>query len=285
MSVEITRHEMPNGGVVYFKEYTTPEEQERHRDHHSYWRESNGDGSCSGRLPGISTIAKCDGDNNKDGLLNWAVKLGYEGVAREAALGLAQDDAGEILGALNWLRSPETIRKAMEAEKTTWKHIRSEKGTIGWQAHDVLERLAKGETPDPQTPYDEAVISWWSEREPEPLESEQVVYSAQHGFAGRFDLRCGIGKVDSLAPVVWLLDAKSSNYIGNAFAIQLNLYNLAAIECGIGGADYLMILKVNDDATFQEIPVPVNQQWALDSLAVYTNAKQIKQAITHGMKR
>jgi hypothetical protein len=46
-----------------------------------------------------------------------------------------------------------------------------------------------------------------------------------------------------------------------------------------------MILKVNEDATFQEIPVPLNHQWALDSLAVYKNAKDIGQAIKAGMRR
>src|SRR5262245_23297788 len=80
ITTDVETHEMPNGEVVYYRDSS-----------HSYWREHDGNGRCSGRIPGISTISKCDGSTFLDPLINWGVNLDREGIAREASLGLSLD--------------------------------------------------------------------------------------------------------------------------------------------------------------------------------------------------
>src|SRR5690606_22529537 len=99
----------------------------------------------------------------------------------------------------------------------------------------------------------------------EPIYTESVVYSAEHGFAGRFDLffrrRAEEGVLFS-EPRRSLLDLKTSNWVGPSFAIQLNLYRLGALECGLlEEVDELIVLHVKPDGTFDEIEVPIRPDW------------------------
>jgi hypothetical protein len=266
----IERHEMPNGSVVFYKDGTDLAANVGH----TYWREHRGELSCSGRLAGISTVSKCDGQTDNDGLLDWAARLAYEGVAREASLGLACDPE-DAQDALAWLESADSIRSTMEASKTTWRDIRAEKGRIGTDSHEILERLTDVD-PDvavlPTTGYDRAVLAWWQENTPTPLHAEVVVYSAEHGFAGRFDLLAEIGGKRVL------LDLKTSNWISASFAIQLNLYRLAGIESGVfDDVDRLVVLHVDDQGNYNPVEVPIRPQWALNALASYMDGKETGQ--------
>ena len=247
---------MPSGAVVYYRD----------RDHQYNTSEKF---TRATRVPGISTISKCDGEVSKDGLLDWAARLTCEGVAREAALGLSVDDE-DVRQALSWLESPESVQDSLRHSKLTWRDLRSEAGDTGTDAHSVLEALVDGVTPLLRTGHDHAVRDWWEKRKPDPLGSEVVVYSPMWKCAGRFDLWAEIDYV------LYLLDLKTSKWLSNSFAIQLNLYRLAMVDAGYEPVpDHLLILHTKPDGTWQEVPIPLAPAWATTALNSYTHGKEI----------
>jgi hypothetical protein len=139
----VARHEMPNGAVVYYRDAD-----------HSYWK-SYENGQVSGRVPGISTIAKAgNGDTGSvDGLIGWGIKLYKQGI--------------------------------------DFKAKREEAAVAGTAVHKVLETLALGRT---VTGFGEisghvdAVIDWWHDRHPGALMAEFFVYHEYLKFAGQPDL-------------------------------------------------------------------------------------------------
>jgi hypothetical protein len=140
----VARHEMPNGAVVYYREAD-----------HSYWTGYD-NGQVSGRVPGISTIAKAgNGDTGSlDGLIGWAIKLYKQGI--------------------------------------DFKAYREEAAAAGTAVHKVLEKLAKGETvitlDEQAVGHVDAVVDWWHTRHPVPRAAEFFVYDPERKFAGQPDL-------------------------------------------------------------------------------------------------
>jgi hypothetical protein len=136
----VERHEMPNGAVVYYRDAD-----------HSYWKGYEG-GQVSGRIPGISTIAKAgNGDTGSvDGLMGWAIKLYRQGI--------------------------------------DFKAKREQAAQAGTLVHRVLESLANGQTVIAEPGHAEAVVDWWHTRHPDPYAAEFFVYHPVLGFAGQPDL-------------------------------------------------------------------------------------------------
>jgi hypothetical protein len=144
----VERHEMPNGAVVYYRDAD-----------HSYW-ERYDNGQVSGRIPGISTIAKAgNGDTGSvDGLMGWAIKLYKQGI--------------------------------------DFKAKREQAAKDGTYVHGVLEGLARGETILCRPGHAEAVVDWWHTRHPEPRAAEFFVYDPERKFAGQPDLFYGTTLLD-----------------------------------------------------------------------------------------
>jgi hypothetical protein len=145
----VARHEMPNGAVVYYRDAD-----------HSYW-ERYDNGQVSGRVPGISTIAKAgNGDTGGvDGLMGWAIKLYKQGI--------------------------------------DFKAKREEAAVAGTAVHKVLEDLAYDRVViHPPHGHVDAVIDWWHTRHPEPRAAEFFVYDPERKFAGQPDLFYGTTLLD-----------------------------------------------------------------------------------------
>jgi hypothetical protein len=248
---------MPSGDTVYYKP-----------GDHSYWQEHKGGESCSGRVPGISTIAKNSGDTNVDGLLNWAARLTCAGVAEAAG---SQLDEG-------WLSTGETVQGVLERAGATWRQMRDKAGIRGSFSHDVLQNLSEGVTPILRSGWDHAVIDWFKKRRPEVELVEQVVYSPEEPFAGRFDL---MALVEGQRV---LLDLKTSKWASNSFAVQLNLYRIAAIRSGFATPQRLMILQVREDGSWTELYVPTRPDWALAALQTYRHGAEIRKALAAARK-
>jgi hypothetical protein len=249
---------MPSGATVYYRD----------KDH-AYWTgHDEKTGKCSGRVPGISTVSKNCGDTSTDGLLDWAARLTCEGVAQAAATQLNEE----------WLVRGDTIQAVLRDSGSTWRQMRDAAGVRGSFSHDVLQNLSEGVTPILQSGYDHAVIDWWKKRRPDVSLVEQVVYSDQLNIAGRFDLMAHIDGRRTL------LDLKTSRYASNAFAIQLNLYALAAEDAGFPRPDCLVILQVREDGGWQELDVPINSGWAQSSLEMYVTGKEIRSALGKARK-
>jgi hypothetical protein len=246
----VERHELPSGAAIYFKV-----------DQHSYWTGYDEDkGTCSGRIGGASTIAKNNGDTNTDGLLDWSARLTCEGVA-ELPLG----GTG--------LFNAEGLAANLKESKLWWRDIRNAKGSVGTASHDVLETLARGDSPVIRNGYDLAVLNWFSAKHRKCLHAEKVVYSEEHCFAGRFDW------MELEDDAVVLKDLKTSKYIGNSFAVQLNLYRLAAKESGYPLAERLAVVQVRDDGAWREVEIPIKPHWATHAIRIAQSGKEISSTL------
>jgi hypothetical protein len=161
----VERHEMPNGAVVYYRDAD-----------HSYWKGYDGR-TVSGRIPGISTIAKAgNGDTGSvDGLMGWAIKLYRQGIDFRA----------------------ERERSAV----------------AGTAVHRVLEQLANAQTVTyagtQSVGHVDAVTDWWHARHPDPYAAEFFVYNDKLSFAGQPDL--------FYLPGPTLLDLKTGSIRPEAF--------------------------------------------------------------------
>ena len=259
------KHTMPSGAVVFYRD----------SDHQYNASEKF---TRATRVPGASTVSKCDGDSNNDPLIDWGVRLDREGVAREASLGLSLDDPDDIKSALAWLSSGKAIGETLKQEKLTWRDIRQEAGTRGSFSHDVLETLAREETPTLRNGWDHAVADWWHKRQPIPVHVEAVVYSEKLNVAGRFDL---MARMDG---ALVLGDLKTSKFLANSFCIQLNLYRLVAVEAGYPEPERLIVIQVAEDGSWAEVEVPINPDWAKAALATYRAGKEIGKAVRAAKK-
>jgi hypothetical protein len=264
-------HVMPDETAVFYRD---PD--------HSYWRDvkAKPDGSVSGagRLTGVSTVVK-PLDFNPDGLLGWAARLTCEGVAQLAADGREGEDPDDIRTALAWLDSGESINGALKAANLTWADLRDQAATRGTNVHLLaLHALARGAAvPDfdalteEEQGYARGVLAFWHEHEPEPFQSEQVVWSATHGVAGRLDLRCGLD-----ADLV-LLDAKTatSDFVPAKHHGQLAGYELLAVECGFCPTDRQVMLRVDADGGYELIDSTAGPEDFLAALTVYRASARI----------
>lgn len=254
---EVTRHEQPSGAVVYHR-----------REPYGYWQRANEDGTCSGRVANISKVSQNDGDTENDNLIDWGSKLSCVGVERIFT------DGYDFFG-----KAGEDIWNHLKRQRLTWRDIRNEAGRRGNVSHNVLQSLAEGTTPYIESGYDESVVGWWKARNLEPIYTEWVVYDPANNLAGRPDLMFHGGHRLTLA------DLKTSNYISNSFAVQLNLYAMAMKAAGFTAPDDLAIVKaLENGAPALEIHVPLNPQWATTALATYRNGADIRSALSASRK-
>lgn len=241
-AVSAERHDMPNGQTIWYFDaghhYCVKSPEEHTNPSASCWN------NCPGRVPGISTISKNDGSTSNDGLLDWAHK---------------EAKAGRY-----------------------WKDTRSAKGDVGTDAHSVLQQLSEGVTPIMRTGYDQAAVDWFKKRRPEVVAAERVVYSDANQFAGRFDLRARLtaepnhpGVAPDLTGKDILIDAKSSNYIGNGFHVQLAGYDLAGVDAGYDPADAFLILQLYDDGGWDEWEGAASHADFLTALGAYQMGKRL----------
>ena len=119
---------------------------------------------------------------------------------------------------------------------------------------------------DHHGPYKQAVAQWWLDRQPHPLESEKVVFSLRHGYAGRFDLLADFGL--SVPKIIDLKTRRAGLGVYKSDEVQLGGYKIAAEERGvvIGGTS---VLLAHDDGTYEEVETWVEPEAFLKIVEVY----------------
>jgi len=185
-----------------------------------------------GSVPGVTSVLNMI---PKDFLKWWAAKMSAE---------FAVDNASSWIGmAMNGNRQAaiDVIKRA---------HLRNtdEAAQFGTDAHDVWERMARGEKLGRQHPGMEPFVRGFSEwlemYEPEFLHLEATVWSETYGYAGSFD---GAARIDGdrlgqEEDAIVILDWKTTRSGVHAeVGLQLNAY---------ANADYI----IHPDGSKEDLP-------------------------------
>lgn len=195
------------------------------------------------------------------------------------------------------LPSPSTVAKVYDLQLADrlagaaakagpeWFDRKDRRAAEGTAVHEkILEILAAGkripslaDVTEAERGYAQGVIAWWAKVKPKPIESEQVVYSRAHGFAGRLDL---IAEIDGRRTIVDL----KTGFIGESAHVQLSAYELAANECGFGPIEATMLLKVYEDGAYREFPGLADSHDFVRGLRVYRKGKQLGAGVREQLK-
>lgn len=215
------------------------------------------------KLLGVSSIAKVGEAEDSFSIGSaWGFRLGYEG-ALEIAQGCVDDTE---LG-----MSPEAMRAELQKRGLTPWGTRDKAAARGNWAHDLLEALATdGTTPtaDLLNTMDEehrghgrAILQWYVDYRPSFVATEVQVTSLEHGFAGRYDIRCQIQSLimsqlmdlpeDFPVEMLGLVDLKTSKRIyPTSHFPQLEGYEVASVEMGFPATDFRAVLNTHPDGTY-----------------------------------
>lgn len=233
-------HELPSGVTVYYRD-----SQHAYFDRIEERKEGEWVGPKDARLPSPSAVGDVFSLNKARMMSNAAARAGLE-----------------------WF-----VRKDKRAEEGTNVH------------QHVLEILAAGDripsladVSEAERGYAQGVIAWWSDRLPDPIVSEQVVYSAEHRFAGRVDL---IATINGRRTAVDL----KTGFVGEGAHAQLAGYELAADESGFGPIEATLILKVFENGTYAEYEGLAVPEDFIDALKVYRRGKALDKGVKEQIKR
>ena len=247
------------------------------------------------KLPSVTTIL---GMLDKPGLIWWSEKITAEGcieLAREGMLPLQTDAA---LGQL----ASRQLRHFQVSEK------KAERGKL---SHEDLVHLAAGEAlpgldtyPGEQRAFARGLSGLMADLRPTIHESEQMVASVEHGFAGRPDMVVTLGAEhlpdgSLLPPGRGLLDLKTHDKMprtkpsqtypkGNLKTpwpealLQVGLYEVARRESGYEATDWQGVIRVDAEG-FADFTVSwLEPERALDLLPAFRLFKdagsRVKQA-------
>lgn len=202
----------------------------------------------------------------------WGMGLGAKGVIELL-------DREPVLKVLN-ADTPE-LSNMLTKHKLTVNHQRDSAADRGTAVHTFIERYAKTgrwpaeeDIPYGQEGYIDAFDSWLRDYNPVFSDSEVVVGSAEHSYAGTYDMRIvdGDGRIG-------LGDVKTGKRLYDSVFAQLGAYELASIECGLGATNFQFAVRLGADGQYEyeESQVEPEEVW-LPCLEAYRAQKQIADA-------
>lgn len=172
---------------------------------------------------------------------------------------------------------------AMEGKR--WRDVRNEAGERGHNAHHLLLQILTGgeatlaDLPDDHRPYGQAGFRWVRARRPKVIETERMVASAEHRYAGRFDLLAEIDDVRTLADfksvTKWSYRRKDGVLTEETYPpydenlLQLDLYQGALIESGYEPAERGLVVRLGPDGNYDETYVDLAPDRGLCILKAY----------------
>lgn len=172
-------------------------------------------------------------------------------------------------------------------EKLTTNHIKEEAGLRGTNVHAVLEDFGVGLPPDPmkfpadQRGYVAALSKWWLDQEPEMLESEVIVGSREHRYAGRFDgvVLFHAGPYEGRR---CLIDLKTSKSVYLSHLKQLRGYEVAYREMEAGDPfDHMLVIHANKHGDYNVVESFITEEhWV--SAVQYFHEEQLAKATMKG---
>lgn len=171
------------------------------------------------------------------------------------------------------------VEQAVELLKTaklTTNDVRDSAGRRGQSVHDAFEAWAKhGLLPDPdiypeaERGYVQGLRRFIEESGGRAVANEVMIGSAKHGYAGRFDVHIEYPedveiivhhtpvRGEKRAPLeagTYLDDLKTSKSPYPSHALQLEAYELAAIECGYEPTKGRGVIHVDSEGNYKRVP-------------------------------
>ena len=194
-------------------------------------------GRYYGDYPSVTTVL---GIVDKPLLIPWATKKCAEYVAAHWEAGKAYDQP--------------TIDATLKAAKNRHKWLKDEAADLGTKAHDLVERISKGQ--DVQTDgMDERIQNavkayreWWAEQTLVPVVTERRVASSAHGYAGTLD-----GVFEDPHGRLLLVDYKTSNAVYETYLLQVAAYAYGYAEQEGAEIDGAVIVRIGKAAGPPEI--------------------------------
>lgn len=214
---------------------------------------------------------------SKPALVWWGMKVGVEGVKE-----LLDDYYTDTNGKQYPLESVELAVEMLTANKLTVNHVRDKAAYRGSSVHEALEHWYRAQVsdnpkvdpnvllqpdfyPEEEKGYIQALVNFLDDAGLEPIASEVMVGSVEHGFAGRYDLLAYYGgneicthltpkieRRDTLEPGVFLIDLKTSKGVyPQSHYRQLAAYEQASVECGYEPSDNQIVVNCQSDGRYQ----------------------------------
>lgn len=264
-------------------------------------------------VPSVTTVLDILG---KDALSWWGMRIGIEGVFKLWDAGLmsfTQDGALAATIDATWqLATKENVEDLLKQNKLTVNDVKDEAGDRGTSAHAALEAWAvTGAVPDPNDyPPEEwgyiVALCKFIEDMGDAWETEGVeiaVGSAEHGFAGRYDLRGRVLRDVKLvertltkdgkgllkkgpshiiipAGTKCLLDAKTSKSIYPTHLMQLIGYEGAGIEDGYDATDMRAVIHLAGlHGEYQFFPAKAKYEDFLALIPAYHAIERVKEVL------
>jgi hypothetical protein len=162
------------------------------------------------KVPGVTSVG---GMLPKDFLTYWAAKEAAEAAVNNWDI-VSELCKRDPKGAIDYLKSAHRRKSSAASD-------------LGTAAHDLFERLARGETVNDRHIHMDVKphVRWFreflQEVQPEFIYLEETVWSDTHQYAGSFD---AIARVDG---EIVILDWKTSKAIYDSVALQLSAYRYA----------------------------------------------------------
>lgn len=254
-------------------------------------------------VPSVTTVLDV---LNKGGLTVWGMRVGIQGV-------LSLFDAQALTTMFDWQKDHEvvavpqgedavpadvpSVEELMKEHKLTTNDVKDSAADRGTNVHDALEQWAKTghlpnvhEFPPAEQGYVQGLIQFLEDARPEPVRTEVMVGSVEHGFAGRYDLELRLNETRTLRrtpkrsyhdilPGTYLVDFKSSKgvYPSTHFR-QLAAYEAARVECGYEPTDAQYVLNANGEGSYAFVKSSATLADFLAVLSVYNSDKTMKKA-------
>ena len=254
-------------------------------------------------VPSVTTVLDV---LNKGGLTVWGMRVGIQGV-------LSLFDAQALTTMFDWQKDHEvvavpqgedavpadvpSVEELMKEHKLTTNDVKNSAADRGTNVHDALEQWAKtghlpspGDFPESEVGYVNGLVAFLEDARPEPVRTEVMVGSVEHGFAGRYDLELRLNETRTLrrtpkrayhdiGPGTYLVDFKSSKgvYPSTHFR-QLAAYEAARVECGYEPTDAQYVLNANGEGSYAFVKSTATLADFLAVLSVYNSDRSMKKA-------
>lgn len=195
------------------------------------------------------------------------------------------------------------LERLVVDNKLSINHQTASAATRGVNVHSAFERWADDQSyrpvvdayPETEQGYIRGLVAFLDDLgEVEDVESEVMVGSIVHGFAGRYDLRFTSTPAFDEKTVVtkvypkrdpkrsvlptgkFLVDLKTSKGIYPTHALQLAAYEMASVECGYGPTDHRAVVHVTANGKYELVLTHASPEDFLSVLGAHQTMQAAK---------